>query len=400
MGRSKDKLPGTMRRLTFVFSTLALCAIPTIARAQAPLPKRVAVYDSLAAHLPRYQALAKKKWPGPLPTVKKVSPGDAYPGAAPLAEILRDVGDLPEGAAVPADGTYGGALVEAVKKFQYRHGLTPDGVIGPSTITALNHPYAERLEEIEESLKWLETIPVPDTESIVIVNIPAFQLYAWKREDAGKKATLSMRVVVGKAARSRTPILAAEISYLVFRPYWYVPRSIVVKEMLPAYRKDPAYFDKHDLELTATGDDSKPGLPATPENVELLRAGKLGVRQKPGPRNALGRVKFIFPNGDSVYLHDTPAKSFFERDRRDFSHGCVRVSDPPALAAFLLRNTSGWDATAIAQAMDAERPQVVDLKPKVPVWLLYTTAAASTDGTLAFYEDVYRTGAPEGGPGR
>jgi murein L,D-transpeptidase YcbB/YkuD len=360
----------------------------------------VAVYDSLAVHLPRYQALAKKKWPGPLPAVKKVSPGDAYAGSAALTEILRDVGDLPPGAALPADGTYGGALVDAVKSFQRRHGLTPDGVIGPSTITALNHPYAERLEAIEESLKWLETIPVPDTESIVIVNIPAFQLYAWKREDAGKKATLTMRVVVGKAARSRTPILAAEISYLVFRPYWYVPRSIVVKEMLPAYRKDPAYFEKHELELTATSDDAQPGTAATPENVELLRAGSLGVRQKPGPRNALGRVKFIFPNGDSVYLHDTPAKSFFERDRRDFSHGCVRVSDPPALAAFLLRSTPGWDATAIAQAMDAERPQVVYLKPKVPVWLLYTTAAASADGMLAFYEDVYRTGAPEGGPRR
>ena len=209
-----------------------------------------------------------------------------------------------------------------------------------------------------------------------------------------------MPVVVGKAARSHTPILGGEISYLVFRPYWYVPRSIVVKEMLPAYRKDPGYFDKKELELTATSDDAKPGLPATPENVEKLRAGSLGVRQKPGPRNALGKVKFIFPNGDSVYLHDTPAKSFFGRERRDFSHGCVRVSDPPALAAFLLRSTSGWDAAAIAAAMDAERPQVVYLKPKVPVWLLYTTAAASTDGTLAFWEDVYRRARPEGGPAR
>ena len=257
--------------------------------------------------------------------------------------------------------------MDAVKKFQHRHGLTPDGVIGPSTITALNHPYTERLEEIEESLKWLATIPVPDTESIVIVNIPAFQLYAWKsRRRAGRRRRSRCASSSERPRGRATPILAAEISYLVFRPYWYVPRSIVVKEMLPAYRKDPAYFDKHELELTATSDDAKPGLPATPENVELLRAGTLGVRQKPGPRNALGRVKFIFPNGDSVYLHDTPAKSFFERERRDFSHGCVRVSDPPALAAFLLRNTPGWDAAAIAAAMDAERPQVVYLKPKRP----------------------------------
>jgi murein L,D-transpeptidase YcbB/YkuD len=357
-------------------------------------------YDWLAAHLPRYRELAVKKWPGPLPTVKKLSPGDAYPGASALAEILRDLGDLPADAAVPADGTYGGGLVDAVKKFQFRHGLTPDGVVGPGTLVALNHPYTERLEEIEESLKWLETIPVPATDSLVVVNIPSFQLYAWAAADRGKKATLTMPVVVGKAAKSHTPIIGGEISHLVFRPYWYVPRSIVVKEMLPAYAKNPAYFDAHELELTASNDDTKPGVPATPEDVELLRAGKLGVRQKPGPRNSLGKVKFIFPNPESVYLHDTPAKSLFERDRRDFSHGCVRVSDPPALAAFLLRSTPGWDAAAIAAAMEAERPQNVLLKPRVPVWLIYTTAIASADGKLGFYEDVYRRGAPAGGPER
>lgn len=387
-----------MQRLSFVFSALALCAGAFGARAQAPPPARVAVYDWLAAHLPRYRELAARPWPGPLPAVKKLSPGDAYPATAALAAILRDVGDLPEAEAVPADGKYGGPLVPAVKAFQGRHGLTPDGVLGAGTFAALNHPYAKRLEEIEESLKWLETIPVPETHAIVVVNIPSFHLYAWTAADRGKKATLTMPVVVGKAATSRTPVLGGEISHLVFRPYWYVPRSIIVKEMLPAYAKNPAYFDSHQLELTATNDDASPGLRATPENVELLRAGKLGVRQKPGPRNSLGKVKFIFPNSESVYLHDTPAKSLFERDRRDFSHGCVRVSDPPALAAFLLANTPGWDAAAIAAAMEAERPKVVNLKPRVPVWLLYTTALASPDGRLAFFEDVYEKGAPAGGP--
>ena len=385
-----------MRRLTFVFSALALCAFAG-ARAQSPPAAHVAPYDWLAAHLPRYKELASKPWPGPLPAVKKLSPNEPYPGAAALAAILRDLGDLPGNAAMPPSNTYGGNLVDAVKRFQSRHGLKADGVIGPSTITVLNHPYKERLDEIEDSLKWLATIPVPDSESIVIVNIPAFQLYAWKAADRGKKATLTMPVVVGRAARSKTPILAAEIEYLVFRPYWYVPRGIVVKEMLPAYGRDAAYFEKHDLEFTATSDDAKPGLPTTPENVELVRAGTLGVRQRPGPRNSLGLVKFIFPNASSVYLHDTPAKSFFGLERRDFSHGCVRVSNPPALAEFLLRNTSGWDAAAIAAAMNAERPQIVDLKPHVPVWLLYTTAAAGADGTLGFYENVYRMDAPEGG---
>jgi murein L,D-transpeptidase YcbB/YkuD len=391
-----------MKRLTFVFSTLALLSAAFGAGAQAPSAprpgERVAVYDWLAAHLPRYRTLATKKWPGPLPVVKKVSPGDAYAGTAALAEILRDLGDLPEGAAVSADGTYGGALAEAVKAFQARHGLKDDGVIGAGTFTALNHPYAERLTEIEESLKWLDTIHVPESESLVVVNIPSFQLYAWTAADRGKNPSLRMPVVVGKAAKSRTPILGGEISYLVFRPYWYVPRSIVVKEMLPAYAKNPAYFESHQLELTATNDDTKPGVATTPENVELLRAGKLGVRQKPGPRNSLGKVKFIFPNSESVYLHDTPAKSLFDRERRDFSHGCVRVSDPPALAAFLLRSMPGWDAAKIKDAMEAERPQTVNVKPRVPVWLVYTTAIASVDGRIGFYENVYRRAGPAGGP--
>jgi murein L,D-transpeptidase YcbB/YkuD len=391
-----------MKSLAILGSALAFAvlAIPgRLAAARQPEPgERVAHYDWLSAHLPRYRELAAKAWPGPLPAVKKLSPGDAYPGTAPLARILRDLGDLPEDAAALADSTYGGPLVDAVKKFQERHGLTPDGVVGTSTLAALNHPYASRLEEIEKALTWLETIRVPAEDSVVIVNIPSFQLYAWASADRGKKATLTMPVVVGKAAKSRTPVLGGEISYLVFRPYWYVPRSIIVKEMLPAYAKNPGYFDNHQLELTASNDDGKPGLPATPENVALLRAGKLGVRQKPGPRNSLGKVKFIFPNPESVYLHDTPAKSLFARDRRDFSHGCVRVADPPALAAFLLRNTPGWDAAAITAAMEAERPKVVPLKPRVPVWLLYSTVFGSPDGRISFFDDVYRKGGPEGGP--
>ncbi len=388
-----------MRRLTFVFSTLALCACALGARAQAPSADHVPQYDLLAAHLPRYRELAARPWPGPLPAVKKLSPGDTYPGTTALASILRDLGDLPGDSPAAAEGRYDGALVDAVKKYQDRHGLTPDGVIGAATFAALNHPYAERLAEIEKALAWLAPIRPPSGD-FVVVNIPSFQLYAWTAADRGKKATLTMRVVVGKSATSATPILGGEISHLVFRPYWYVPRSIVVKEMLPAYAKDAGYFDKHQLELCASNDDASPGLPATPENVAKLRAATYGVRQKPGPRNSLGKVKFIFPNPESVYLHDTPAKSLFERDRRDFSHGCVRVQDPDALAAFLLRDTPGWDATAIARAMEADRPKVVLLKPRVPVWLLYTTVVANPDGTLSFHEDVYEKGAPEGGPAR
>ena len=380
-----------------ILAALAIATSLIASPSRAEAPARVAPYDWLASHLPRYRELATRTWPGPLPQVKKLSPGEAYPGAAAMAQILRDVGDLPADAALPADGTYGGAMVDAVKAFQSRHGLTPDGIVGASTLAALNQPYAKRLEQIEKSLEWLATIAPPETESIIIVNIPAFRLFAWSREDRGKKATLTMPVVVGRAARSRTPVLAEELEHLVFRPYWYVPRGITVNEMLPRYAANPRYFDEQDIELTASGDDDAPGLPATPENVELVRAGKLSLRQRPGPGNALGRVKFIFPNSESVYLHDTPSRSGFAKDRRDFSHGCVRVSDPAALAEFVLRNVPGWDRARIDKAMAAERPEVVDLPTSIPVWLVYSTAAASPDGTLGFYENVYSRDAPEGG---
>lgn len=394
-----------MRKLA---TSLLTCALllgaglqpPLAAQQPGPGADHVVQYDWLAAHLPRYQRLAAKAWPGPLPAVKKLAPGGAYAGSAALAEILRDLGDLPEGAAVPGDGTFGGPLVEALKAFQGRHGLTPDGFLGQTTLAALNHPYASRLHEIEEGLKWLRTIPVPADEALVVVNIPAFQLYAWTPADHGKPATLTMRVVVGKAvkAQTHTPVLGSRISPVVFQPYWNVPRSIIVKEMLPAYAKNPTYFEAHQLELTSSNDEGVPGLPATPENVERLRAGKLGVRQLPGPRNSLGKVKFLFPNSESVYLHDTPEKSLFERDRRDFSHGCVRVSNPPALAAFLLRNTPGWDAARITAAMNAGKPLAVPLKEHVPVWLIYLTVFGSADGRLSFFDDIYRKGAPAGGP--
>jgi len=383
-------------RRSLAGAVLVISLLPASSRAQAP-QAHVAPYDWLAAHLPRYRELAAKPWPGPLPPVKKLSPGDAYPGIPALAQILRDLGDLPSDAVAPQDGTYSGALLPAVKAFQSRHGLTSDGIIGTSTLSALNQPYSRRLQQIEDSLEWLGTIVPPESDSIIIVNIPAFRLLAWSREDRGKKATLSMPVVVGRAAASTTPILAEELEHLVFRPYWYVPRGITTREMLPKLAKDPAYLDKQDIELTASGDDNAPALPATPENIERVRAGSLSLRQRPGPGNALGRVKFIFPNSESVYLHDTPAKSGFTKDRRDFSHGCVRVSDPAALAAFVLRNTPGWDRARIDKAMDAERPEVVHVSPVIPVWLVYSTAVAGADGTLGFYENVYSRDAPAGG---
>ena len=269
-------------------------------------------------------------------------------------------------------------------------------MIGPGTLVALNHPYAERLEEIEESLKWLETIPVPEADSLVVVNIPSFQLYAWTAADRGKKASLTMPVVVGKAATSRTPILGGEISHLVFRPYWYVPRSIVVKEMLPAYEKNPAYFESHQLELTATNDDSKPGVP---DDARERRAAPRREARRPPEAGAAQlaregevhlpelRVGLPSRHAGEVALRARPARLLARLRARLRPAHARRV--PPE------DRRRGGTAAAIAAAMEAERPKVVLLKPRVPVWLIYTTAIASADGRLAFFEDVYRRAPPQ-----
>jgi murein L,D-transpeptidase YcbB/YkuD len=198
-----------------------------------------------------------------------------------------------------------------------------------------------------------------------------------------------MGVVVGQAARTRTPLFADAVRYLIFRPFWYPPRSIIVKEMLPALRRNPGYLARERLDLVARGDDQAPALPATPANLARLAAGSVQLRQRSGERNALGLVKFVFPNTYDVYLHDTPAKGLFARARRDFSHGCIRVERAPALAAFLLAGRPEWTPERIAEAMNGMRTLRVDLPAPVPVVMYYTTVIVRRDGTVEFYEDIY-----------
>jgi murein L,D-transpeptidase YcbB/YkuD len=184
-------------------------------------------------------------------------------------------------------------------------------------------------------------------------------------------------------------VFAEEMKYLIFRPYWNVPTSILRKEMLPRLRKDPGYLERNDLEMVqGQRDDAQPVAP-TPANIDLLAKGQLRVRQRPGPRNSLGLVKFIFPNDDNVYLHSTPAQELFNRTRRDFSHGCVRVEKPVDLAEWALRDVSGWDRARIVAAMDRGSPLQVNLARPIPVLMFYTTAIVLQDGTPQFFEDVY-----------
>jgi L,D-transpeptidase YcbB len=218
------------------------------------------------------------------------------------------------------------------------------------------------------------------------VNIPEFLLRAY---DDPSKPTLIMPVVVGRAMRTETPVLEEDMKYLVFWPYWNVPPSILRGEIVPKLTKDPAYLQKNNYEVTTYSGQVVTDGVVSDDVLAQLRGGKLMVRQKPGPKNALGLIKFIFPNDNNVYLHSTPAQALFSETRRDFSHGCIRVEDPRALATWVLRNNPGWTREKVDAAFKAEKQLQVNLTYPIPVLVVYGTAVAKEDGQVYFFSDIY-----------
>jgi L,D-transpeptidase YcbB len=368
-----------------------------LADGQVPgLPRRVAPalpqYRRLAAELGRYRALALG---GPwerLPSVTRIGPGDPYRDCALLAGRLAALGDLADPAGACAAGTpqaparYPASLSAAVQRFQLRHGLAPDGLLGPATIRQLNVAPEDRVLQIELALERLRWLPRP-RGPFLVVNVPAFRLVAFRSPEHDAPA-LQMPVVVGRAARTRTPLFAAEMKDVVFRPYWYPPDSIMKGEILPRLLKHPGYLAENDMEIVAGfGVGARP-LPPDAGTLEGLRNGTLRLRQRPGAKNSLGLVKFDFPNDYTVYMHGTPAPELFARTRRDFSHGCVRVADPAALAGFVL-DQPAWTRERIEAAMGGAETVRVPLARPVSVFVFYTTAIVRSEGTVAFFEDVY-----------
>lgn len=348
-------------------------------------------YRELRDTLVRYRRLAQS-WPAGHLGAPKASlrVGDPYPDGAALRERLVLLGDLPADAPPAATAVYDAALAAGVARFQVRHGLAADGVLGKATIAALDVPAADRVTQIEFALERLRWLPQPDGRRVVAINIPMFRLWAWNDAAADARPALAMDVIVGRALKTQTPVFADQMRYLVFRPYWNVPRSITRNETLPAIARDPGYLAKHDMEIVQGESDAARVLPPTPESIAMLQAGSARVRQRPGPANSLGLVKFIFPNDDNIYLHSTPAKSLFGRSRRDFSHGCVRVAEPVDLAAWLLKDQPKWTRENIVSAMEGKPSLRVDLTQPVPVLLYYVTAMVSPeDGRLHFAADIY-----------
>jgi murein L,D-transpeptidase YcbB/YkuD len=345
-------------------------------------------YSRTSQALRTYLALMQKEPAEKLPVpAKPVTPGSTYAGMGLLVTKLKLVGDLGQGATGPEGSVkYEGDVVEAVKRFQLRHALVVTGSLGPETVRQLNVPIADRVRQLQFSLERWRWLPHDLATPLIAVNVPAFRLYGF---DEPHHIALKMNVVVGKAMRSETPAFIGNMTYLVFRPDWGVPPTILRKEILPPLQKDPAYLSKNGYDLFDAGGKVLNSGQVTPEQIQLLRAGKLSVRQRPGPKNALGSVKFMFPNTYLVYLHDTPKTELFSRSRRDFSYGCIRVQDPPALAAWVLQPKPEWTPERIQAAMNGEKSVQVNLSSPIPVLILYATARVDEDGRVDFYDDIY-----------
>jgi murein L,D-transpeptidase YcbB/YkuD len=322
----------------------------------------------------------------PVPA-KPVRPGDSYPGIPRLTKLLRLLGDLREqDQNASLEMIYEGKLVAAVEHFQQRHGIDPNGRIDAPTVKQLNISLQQRVVQLELTLERWRWLPHQFERPPIVVDIPAFRLYAANDK---YEADFSMKVVVGRAYRHKTPAFASNIQSVIFRPYWNVPLGIQLDELVPLVEKNPAYLTEHSYEIVDNRGNVVSDGSVNNEILEKLRSGKLAIRQKPGPDNALGLIKFEFPNPYDVYMHDTPAKSLFSRSRRDFSHGCIRVEDPVALAAWVLREDPRWTSETIRAAMDGEETAEVKLKNPIPVLIVYGTAIAMENGEVQFYDDIY-----------
>jgi murein L,D-transpeptidase YcbB/YkuD len=345
-------------------------------------------YRRTLGALKTYLELARRDNREPLPVPRRtIDPGDEYSALPRLARLLVLLADLPqETENRGSELTYEGDLVAAVKHFQERHGLEADGRIGRRTLRALNTPLSRRVAQLELTLERWRWMPHEMAPPLIVVNIPEFRLHAL---DAHYHEVLSMKVVVGRAYRYKTPVFVSKLTSVIFRPYWNVPLSIQLRELLPDIEKDPSYLAKNDYEVVdPAGNIVSEGLVSS-EIMEQLRTGKLSVRQRPGSKNALGLIKFEFPNQFSVYMHGTPAMVLFSKSRRDFSHGCIRVEDPVALAAWALHERPEWDEEHIRAAMDGEKTIGVNLMKSTNVLIVYSTAVATEASEVHFFNDIY-----------
>lgn len=342
-------------------------------------------YQDLKTALSKYEEIEKKTkdWK-PLPADLVLKPGDSSEHVARLSKMLVLLGDLEEGQ--EEEKIYSESLAAALASFQERHGLEPDSIVAENTLAMVNVPVKKRVEQIKLNLERFRWLPERPEGRHVIVNVPEYKVYVYE----GKDSTLSMRVIVGKAYESTTPIFTDSLEYIAFSPTWTVPGSIATEEMLPKLKEDPSYLRKRNFKLYESWDENAPEIDSDGVNWKKVDADDFPYRivQNPGPTNSLGKVKFMFPNTMDIYLHDTPSDYLFERNERDLSHGCIRLEEPAQFAKYLLQEQN-VSLSEIEQDMNLPEPKNTVLPEKVPVFIEYRTAWMGPEGKVHFREDIY-----------
>ncbi len=365
------------------------------------------VYRNTIKALARYQELElvakqnRSEQPLPVPG-RPLRAGAPYAGAGALAARLQLLGDMPEdaglaGSRTPACGdafvvgcgnsSYTQAMADGVRNFQSRHALPSDGRLTPATVAALNVPLDTRVHQLEDTLERMRWLAPEYLTAPIQVNIPEFALRVYGVDGDDHKLAFQMRVVVGRSLEQdhQTPVLAERMKYLVLRPFWVVTPTIIKQEIVPHVEADKNYIDAKNFEVVDRG-----GKPVKGWTAAGLAKNLYMVREKPGPQNSLGLVKFMFPNKLNIYLHSTPAVQLFARNKRDFSHGCVRIEDPEKLADWVLRDKPEWTPDKVHDAMEnGQDNKAVVLSHPIPVLISYETARVGDDGKVYFFDDIY-----------
>lgn len=316
-------------------------------------------YKLLKGYLLKYYEIERAGgWKPVKMKEKQLKLGDTSVTIPAVKQYLFLTGDLQQ---IDSGNVFDAKLELALKEFEKRYGFKEDGIISPSHLTEMNRPVTDRLHQILINMERIRWVSIGANDDYLLVNIPEYKLHVFEKG----KQQFEMNVIVGKEI-TNTGIFTARLKYVVFSPYWNVPTSILVKEIRPAIRRNKNYIAANHMEYYGGG-----------------------VRQKPGPWNALGLVKFLFPNSFGMYMHDTPTKNLFEREKRTFSHGCIRIAEPKKLAQYLLRDDNAWDSLKITEAMNAGKERYVPLKQNTQVFIAYFTAWVDQHGKLNFRDDVY-----------
>jgi murein L,D-transpeptidase YcbB/YkuD len=348
------------------------------------LPK-VPIYTGLRKALLKYRDIAARGgWPT-VPEGPRMEKGQRGKRVLALRERLIATGDLNEELNKDIE-LFDDALEQAVRKFQQRHGLDADGIVGPSTIAALNVPVEKRISQIELNMERLRWLPQNLGHRYILVNLANFELYVVENN----QTVMAMRVIVGKPYWN-TPVFSADMTYMVLNPHWDIPQTIFVEEILPRIRKDPEYLSKDKIKVLRSWSSKAEEI--DPKTIDWSKVTeenfKYRLRQEPGPRNPLGQIKFMLPNQFNVYLHDTPNKRLFKKTDRNLSHGCIRIEKPIDLAEYVLHSDPGWTRKKIRAVLNKGITQSIQLPEPIPVYLVYFTVWVNEDGTILFRDDIY-----------